>query len=64
MKIEVTLYMGELAIDVVLQTRTLETHSRMQQLTNGDVGDLKRFLRKAGNDSLELIVNNTDSKTP
>ena len=37
MKITQNFYLGELHVEVELQTRNLETHSRMQGLTEGQV---------------------------
>lgn len=62
MKIEATVYLGELAIDVTLQTRTLVTHSQMQQLTNANIGEIKGILRRAGDDCLEVINETTISR--
>lgn len=58
-KIDVTTYLGTLASDVIFQTRTLELHSRMQQLTAEQHAIIRTELRQASDRVLEFIEANT-----
>lgn len=55
MKITQTFYLGEMHVEVELQTRNVETHSRMQSLTEDQVYHYKNAIRLAVNEFLEII---------
>ena len=55
MKITQNFYLGELHVEVELQTRNLETHSRMQSLTEDQVHHYKNSIRQVVNEFLEVV---------
>ena len=54
---------SDIGVEIILRTRTLNTHSRMQQLSEADLNKLDTELRKIAAKFVILIKESTKSPT-